>query len=72
MVPLSKFKLNLKNLKKVDKLMFISIILITMFGIVNIIFIFYIINRLFYNQGIYTNILLDINSIISFSFNNWS
>ena len=36
MVPLSKFKLNLKNLKKVDKLMFISIILITMFGIVNI------------------------------------
>lgn len=36
MVPLSKFKLNLKNLKKVDKLMFMSIILITMFGIVNI------------------------------------
>ena len=36
MVPLSKFKLNLKNLKKVDKLMFISIILINMFGIVNI------------------------------------
>lgn len=36
MVPLSRFKLNLKNLKKVDKLMFISIILITMFGIVNI------------------------------------
>ena len=36
MIPLSKFKLNLKNLKKVDILMFISILLITMFGIVNI------------------------------------
>lgn len=36
MIPLSKFKLNLKNLKKVDILMFISILLITMFGIINI------------------------------------
>lgn len=36
MIPLSKFKLNLKNLKKVDIWMFISIVLITMFGIVNI------------------------------------
>ena len=36
MIPLSKFKLNLKNLKKVDIWMFISILLITMFGIVNI------------------------------------
>lgn len=36
MIPLSKFKLNLKNLKKVDILMFISILLITMFGILNI------------------------------------
>ena len=33
MMPLSKFKMNLKSLKKVDKLMFISIVLITMFGI---------------------------------------
>lgn len=36
MIPLSSFKMNLKSLKKVDKLMFISIILITIFGIVNI------------------------------------
>ncbi|CAM2075876.1 MULTISPECIES: rod shape-determining protein RodA [Clostridia] len=36
MIPLSKFKMNLKNLKKVDILMFISILLITMFGILNI------------------------------------
>lgn len=36
MIPLSKFKMNLKSLKKVDKLMFISIVLITMFGIINI------------------------------------
>ena len=36
MMPLSKFKMNLKSLKKVDKLMFISIVLITMFGIINI------------------------------------
>lgn len=36
MIPLSKFKLNLKNLKKVDIWMFISILLITMFGIINI------------------------------------
>ena len=36
MIPLSKFKLNLKNLKKVDIWMFISIVLITIFGIVNI------------------------------------
>lgn len=36
MIPLSKFKMNLKSLKKVDKLMFISILLITMFGIINI------------------------------------
>ena len=35
-MPLSKFKMNLKSLKKVDKLMFISIVLITMFGIINI------------------------------------
>lgn len=36
MIPLSSFKMNLKSLKKVDKWMFISIILITIFGIVNI------------------------------------
>lgn len=36
MIPLSNFKMNLKSLKKVDKLMFTSIILITMFGIINI------------------------------------
>lgn len=36
MIPLSKFKLNLRSIKKVDKLMFISILLITIFGIVNI------------------------------------
>ena len=36
MIPLSKFKMSLKELKRVDKWMLISIILITMFGIVNI------------------------------------
>lgn len=36
MMPLSKFKMSLKELKRVDKWMLISIILITMFGIVNI------------------------------------
>ena len=36
MIPLSKFKMSLKELKSVDKWMLISIILITMFGIVNI------------------------------------
>lgn len=36
MIPLSSFKMNLKSLKKVDKWMFISIILITIFGIINI------------------------------------
>lgn len=36
MIPLSSFKMNLKSLKKVDKWMFISILLITIFGIVNI------------------------------------
>ncbi|MBQ5695185.1 MAG: rod shape-determining protein RodA [Clostridium sp.] len=36
MIPLSAFKLKLKSLEKVDKLMFISMVLITMFGILNI------------------------------------
>ena len=36
MIPLSKFKMSLKELKRVDKWMLISIILITIFGIVNI------------------------------------
>lgn len=36
MIPLSNFKMNLKSLKKVDKWLFISIVLITIFGIVNI------------------------------------
>ena len=36
MIPLSKFQMSLKELKRVDKWMLISIILITMFGIVNI------------------------------------
>ena len=36
MIPLSKIKMSLKELKRVDKWMLISIILITMFGIVNI------------------------------------
>lgn len=36
MIPLSKFKMDLKSLKKIDKLMLMSIILIAMFGIVNI------------------------------------
>ena len=36
MIPLSKFKMCWKELKRVDKWMLISIILITMFGIVNI------------------------------------
>ena len=35
-MPLSNFKISLKELKKVDKWMIISIILITSFGIVNI------------------------------------